>query len=203
MRKFSRLFFLLFLMEFIAVSAQKTAIYTNDLQDFNRAISLYKENQYQSAQIIFDKVKLAIKSTDIQADCAYYSAICAIHLNQSNADVVMENFVRDYPTSPKQNQAFIEVAHYYFDQGKFPQALEYFDKIDESSLSYDDLDRFNFQKGYSYFSANKKKEATPYFNKVLNSKEFGSQAKYYLGFMAYDNDDYKNATKYFDQVSSE
>ncbi len=203
MRKFSRLFFLLFLMMFTVVSAQKTAIYTNDLQDFNRAISLYKENQYQSAQIIFDKVKSAIKSTDIQADCAYYSAICAIHLNQSNADVVMENFVRDYPTSPKQNQAFIEVAHYYFDQGKFPQALEYFDKIDESSLSYDDLDRFNFQKGYSYFSANKKKEATPYFNKVLNSKEFGSQAKYYLGFMAYDNDDYKNATKYFDQVSSE
>ena len=190
-------------MMFTVVSAQKTAIYTNDLQDFNRAISLYKENQYQSAQIIFDKVKSAIKSTDIQADCAYYSAICAIHLNQSNADVVMENFVRDYPTSPKQNQAFIEVAHYYFDHGKFPQALEYFDKIDESSLSYDDLDRFNFQKGYSYFSANKKKEATPYFNKVLNSKEFGSQAKYYLGFMAYDNDDYKNATKYFDQVSSE
>ena len=190
-------------MMFTVVSAQKTAIYTNDLQDFNRAISLYKENQYQSAQIIFDKVISAIKSTDIQADCAYYSAICAIHLNQSNADVVMENFVRDYPSSPKQNQAYIEVAHYYFDQGKFPQALEYFDKIDESSLSYDDLDRFNFQKGYSYFSANKKKEATPYFNKVLNSKEFGSQAKYYLGFMAYDNDDYKNATKYFDQVSSE
>ena len=155
MRKFSRLFFLLFLMMFTVVSAQKTAIYTNDLQDFNRAISLYKENQYQSAQIIFDKVKSAIKSTDIQADCAYYSAICAIHLNQSNADVVMENFVRDYPTSPKQNQAFIEVAHYYFDHGKFPQALEYFDKIDESSLSYDDLDRFNFQKGYSYFMSKK------------------------------------------------
>ncbi|KAB1158020.1 tetratricopeptide repeat protein [Flavobacterium luteum] len=203
MRKFSRLFFLLFLIEFTIVSAQKTAIYTNDLQDFNRAISLYKENQYQSAQIIFDKVKSAIKSTDIQADCSYYSAICAIHLNQSNADEAMENFVRDYPTSPKQNQAYIEVAHYYFDQGKFPQALEWFDKVDESSLSYDNLDRFNFQKGYSYFSANKKKEATPYFNKVLNSKEFGSQAKYYLGFMAYDNDDYKNATKYFDQVSSE
>lgn len=203
MRKFSGLFFLFFLMELTAVSAQKSAIYTNDLQDYNRAVSLYKDNQYQSAQIIFDKVKASNKSVDIQADCAYYSANCAIHLNQSNADEAMENFVRDYPTSPKQNQAFIEVAHYYFDQGKFPQALEWFDKVDESSLSYDDLDRFNFQKGYSYFSANKKKEATPYFNKVLNSKEFGSQAKYYLGFMAYDNDDYKNASKYFDEVSGE
>jgi hypothetical protein len=38
-------------------------------------------------------------------------------LNQANADMLMERFVSDYPTSTKSNQAFIEVAHYYFDQG--------------------------------------------------------------------------------------
>jgi hypothetical protein len=37
-------------------------------------------------------------------------------LNQANADMLMERFVSDYPTSAKVNQAFIEVAH-YFDQG--------------------------------------------------------------------------------------
>jgi TolA-binding protein len=40
-------------------------------------------------------------------------------------------------------------------------------------------------------------------NKVVNSAEYGSQAKYYLGFMAYEGDDYKQATKYFDEVSGE
>ncbi len=40
-------------------------------------------------------------------------------------------------------------------------------------------------------------------NKVVNSPEYGSQAKYYLGFMAYEGDDYKQATKYFDEVSGE
>ena len=38
---------------------------------------------------------------------------------------------------------------------------------------------------------------------VLNSPEYGAQAKYYLGFMAYEGDDYKAATKYFDEVSGE
>ncbi len=37
----------------------------------------------------------------------------------------------------------------------------------------------------------------------MNSAEYGSQAKYYLGFMAYEGDDYKEATKYFDAVSGE
>ncbi|HMK07180.1 MAG TPA: tetratricopeptide repeat protein, partial [Flavobacterium sp.] len=203
MRKISWLFFLFFFVETTSVTAQKSAVYTNDLEDYDRALSLFKNNQYLSAQIIFDKVKSETKSTDVKADCAYYSAICAIHLNQGGAEDLMESFVKDYPTSPKQNQAYIEVAHYYFEQGKFPQALEWFDKVDENTLSYDDLDKFNFQKGYSFFSAGKKKEATPYFNKVLNSKEYGSQAKYYLGFMAYEGDNYKEANKYFDEVSGE
>lgn len=198
-----RFFFLLFFVVSASVSAQQSAIYTHELEDYDRAVSLYRNNQYLSAQLIFDRVKSESKSLEVQADCSYYSANCAIRLNQSGADEAMENFVRDYPTSPKQNQAYIEVAHYYFDQGKYPQALEWFDRVDENALSYDDLDKFNFQKGYSFFSAGKKKEATPYFNKVVNSKEFGSQAKYYLGFMAYEGNDYKEATKYFDEVSGE
>jgi TolA-binding protein len=204
MRNFSRLYLLLFFTGTItSLSAQKTAIYTNNLKDFNRAIELYKDKQYQSAQIIFEQVKDSNNEQEVQSDCAYYIAYCAIHLNQNGADVLMENFVKEYPTSPKTNQAFIEVAHFYFEQGQYPQALEWFDKVDESGLSDDDIDKFNFQKGYSFFSAKNKKEATKYFNKVANSKEYGAQAKYYLGFMAYENNDYKEATKQFDQVSGE
>jgi TolA-binding protein len=203
MRKRTRLASLLFFAGITAISAQKSAIYTHKGKEFDRALELYNDSQYQSAQIIFDQVKAGAESTEVKADCAYYSANCAIRLEQPNADEKMEDFVESYPTSTKQNQAYIEVAHYYFDQGKYPQAMQWFDKVDESSLSADEKNKFAFQRGYSLFSAGKKKEATPYFNQVLNSKEYGSQAKYYLGFMAYETDDYKEATKYFDEVSGE
>ena len=203
MRKLIYLFFILVFAGIFQVSAQKSAIYSDDLEDFKSAINLYKNQQYQSAQIIFDKVKSENNNQEIQSDCAYYSANCAIHLNQSGADAKMENFVENYPTSTKQNQAFSEVAAYYFEQGNYPKALEWFAKVDESSMSYVDLEKFNFQKGYSFFTAKDKKQASLYFNKVVNSKDYGSQAKYYLGFMAYENDDYKEANKQFDQVSGE
>ena len=203
MRNPSRLLLLLYLMIITTVSAQKSEIYTNDLEAYIQAISLYNNQQYLSAQIIFKKVKSENHSQDVLSDCAFYSAVCAIKLNQSNADAIMENFISDYPTSTKRNQAYIEVAQYYFEQGKYPQSLIWFDKVDESSLDSDDIDKFNFQKGYSFFTNKNKIEATTYFNKVLNSLNYGSQAKYYLGFMAYEGDDYKNATNYFDQVSGE
>jgi tetratricopeptide (TPR) repeat protein len=203
MQKFllSTLVFLFF--GITSIFAQQSAIYTNDLADYSKALSLYNNKQYQSAQILFDKIKQENSNPELEADCTYYSANCAIRLNQNNADEKMESFVKNYPTSTKQNLAFTEVATYYFEQGKYPQALEWFDKVDESSLTKDELDKYNFYKGYSFFNSGKKKEATQYFNKVVNSQEYGSQAKYYLGFLAYEGDDYKEANKYFDQVSGE
>lgn len=203
MGKLKGLFLLCFIVGTLSVSAQKSAIYDNDTSEFDRALNLYNNQQYQSAQIIFDKVKSETKNMDIEADCAYYSANCGIRLDQANADTQMENFVENYPTSTKTNQAYIEVAHYYFEQGRYPQALTWFDKVNEGSLTAREMNKFNFQKGYSFFTAKKKKEATQYFNKVVNSEEYGSQAKYYLGFMSYEADDYKEATKYFDEVSGE
>ncbi|WP_130734585.1 tetratricopeptide repeat protein [Flavobacterium sp. J27] len=182
------------------VWAQQSAIYTHDLKEYNRAVALYKDKQYQSAQILFDKIKNTIPNEEIKADCAYYIANCAIRLNQMGADDLIEKFVEDYPTSTKQNQAYIEVAHYYFDQGSYSKSLEWFDKVDESSMSYEDQEKYNFQKGYVYFTVKNTSEASKYFNKVINSKTYGSQAKYYLGYMSYETDDYENANQYFDQV---
>ena len=203
MRKIALNFLLIFFVTIIPIYAQKTEAYTNQLTDFDKAISLYKDKQYLSSQLLFDKIKQQHPTSEIAADCAYYSAFCAIKLNQSDAEFAMEKFVEDYPTSSKQNQAFISVSQYYFEQGNYQKALQFFDKVDENGLSYEEMDKYNFQKGYAYFSSQKKKEATVYFNKVLNSKEYGAQAKYYLGFMAYDKEDFKEATKYFDEVSGE
>jgi TolA-binding protein len=203
MRKFSWLFFIVIVVNTMSVSAQKSAIYTSDLKDYNKAVALFNDSQYASAQLIFGKIKSETNDSELKSDCAYYDASCAIRLNYANADEKMENFVTNYPTSAKSNLAYIEVAHYYFDQGSYPQALQWFQKVNENQLSASDRDKFNFQKGYAFFSSKNKKEATKYLNKVVNSKEYGSHAKYYLGFIAYEGDDYKEATKYFDEVSGE
>ena len=70
--------------------AQQSSVYTHDLTEFNRAIELYKDKQYQSAQILFDKVKSNSHNQEVEADCAYYIANCAIRLNQMGADVLVE-----------------------------------------------------------------------------------------------------------------
>ena len=82
MRNGLMLFFMLCMAGILEVSGQQSAIYTNNWSEFDNAVLLFKDQQYQSAQILFDKVKQNNPSQDIQADCAYYIGICAIHLLQ-------------------------------------------------------------------------------------------------------------------------
>ena len=184
-------------------TAQESKIYTHEQKAFQDALALYNNEQYQAAQTIFDKVKVTTKDEETAANSAYYAANAAVRLNQIGADRLMEDFVEKYPTSTKRNSAFADVAEYYFQTGKYPYALKWYDKVDQKSLSRGEMDKFNFNYGYSLFSSRKTKEAEKYLEKVTTSPVYGSQAKYYLGYISYQEDDYEAANQRFDQITDQ
>lgn len=192
-----------FLFLFGNTTAQQTAAFTDGLLDYNKAIELYNNDQFLAAQSMFTRIKSASNDTGVQGDCAYYIANCAVRLNQQNADKLMESFVENYPTSIKRNDAFINVANYYFENGKYSYARKWYDKVDESSLSRGEREKYSFNNGYAYFKNKRYNEAKKYFNRVSDSEKYGSQAKYYLGFIAYQADDYSTATEIFDNIKDE
>ncbi len=185
------------------VTAQQSAIYTSDLVDYQKALSLYNNNQYLAAQSLFGEVEKTTNEDVVKSDCAYHIANCAVRLNQQNADQLVEDFVKDYPTSTKRNTAYVDVADYYFENSKYAYARKWYDKVDEDALARSEREKFNFNNGYSAFATKQYTDAKKYLSRVENSKEYGSQSKYYIGFMAYEGDDYDTATEYFDQVSDQ
>ena len=186
---------------FICVGfAQKSAIYTNQVVNFQSALVLYNAQQYQSAQLIFKSVESNASDVFLKSNAAYYNANCAVRLNQPNAELLMESFVDDYPSSTKRNLAYFEVANYYFQNAKYSYARKWYDKVDFESISKSNIEPFYFKYGYSLYATKNYKAAKSYLSKIETSKTYGSQAKYYIGFMAYEGDDYDQATEYFNQV---
>ncbi|WP_298501774.1 tetratricopeptide repeat protein [uncultured Maribacter sp.] len=184
-------------------TGQETKIYTHEEKEYQNALALYNNEQYQAAQTIFEKVKAKTEDEETAANSAYYSANAAVRLNQLGADRLMEDFVENYPTSTKKNSAFADVAEYYFETGKYPYALKWYNKVDQGALSRKEMDKFNFNYGYSLFSSKKTKDAEKYLSKVTSSPVYGSQAKYYLGYISYQQDDYEAANERFDQITDQ
>lgn len=196
------LYLSLFGVLFTALSfAQETKIYTHQNKSYLDALELYNNEQYQAAQALFMKVKETSNDYETKANSTYYVANAAIRLNQRGADDLMEDFVERYPTSTKRNSAFMDVADYYFETGKYPYALKWYKKVEQDKMSRKDQERFNFNTGYSYYAANRPKEAEKYLAKVANSNKYGSQAKYYLGYISYEQDDYDSANERFDEIN--
>ena len=199
-----------FLILFIAVllsapvlTAQQSAAYTNDLLKYNKALALYNSKQYLAAQTLFDEVKSETNDPTVKGDCAYYIANAAVRLNQLGADQSMQDFVEEYPTSTKRNSAFLDVADYYFENGKYAYSKKWYERVETGNLGHKAMERYNFNMGYAHLKTNSPEEAKRYFNRVRDSKEYGSQAKYYEGFIAYESDDYAEATELFDEVEAQ
>ena len=203
-RMFKNLFSVAIFILFFQLSfSQQTAAFTNDLVDYNKALELYSNNQFLAAQALFSRIKEDSEDNTVKGDCAYYIANCAVRLNQQNADQLMESFVTEYPTSIKKNEAYISVANYYFENGKYSHARKWYDKVDDTGLSRGERDKFYFNNGYSFFRNKRYNEAKKYFNRISTSATYGSQAKYYMGFIAYEDDNYEEANELFDAVKDE
>ncbi|PHR69587.1 MAG: hypothetical protein COA67_09235 [Lutibacter sp.] len=181
--------------------AQKTAIYTHEFKEYNHAIELYKDKSYLASQQLFNQIRETFDdTTEKRANCEYYIANCAIRLNQRGADDMMLDFVKRYPTSTKRNNAFIETADYYFKARKYSYALKWYGKANVNSLSIKQQDTYNFKYGYALFATKNYTKSKEYFKKLLDSQEYGSQAKYYYGYIAYSDEDYDTANEYLGQV---
>ncbi|UCE68683.1 MAG: tetratricopeptide repeat protein [Flavobacteriaceae bacterium] len=191
------------LLAVVAGRAQESRVFSHDQKNYQQALSLFHNKQYQAAQTLFERVMATTSDPETKANSAYYIANAAVRLNQLGADRLMEGFVDQYPTSPRRNSAFADVADYYFENGRYPYALKWYGKVDRGSLDRKERERFDFRMGYALFNSDKPEAAEPYLQRVSNSPEYGSQAKYYLGYIAYQQDDYEAANERFDQIADQ
>lgn len=195
------LYITLLICSFSGIWAQVSNVDFDNDEKFQKALSLYIGKHYEASQKIFSEIKTDKLNFSKKSYIDYYDAQCAIRLKQKGADKKMLHFVEAHPSHPKRNNAFFDVGNYFFSVGNYARARKWYDKVDEIRLTKLEGELFNFNKAYSYYKAERYKDANKYFNLAKDSKQYGEQAKYYLGYIAYQNDDYETADKFFEEVS--
>ena len=193
---------LIFCLSF-SLYAQKTEAYNRPNKDYLMALSLFELGSYASAQSLFDNLQLQSKNPHIVSDAAYYFTVCAIRLNQQQAEQYCERFLERYPTSPRKNTIYLDAGDYYFANAKYAYARKWYQSVSINQVPATKKDRFYFNYGYVNYATKNFKQAKENLSKVEYSDQYGAQAKYYIGFMAYEGDDYDEATKYLDQISDQ
>jgi tetratricopeptide (TPR) repeat protein len=125
----------------------------------------------------------------------------ALRLNYSAAEKMLMQFKSEYPNAKESATIDYDVANYYFNNEKYRYALKWFSRVTESQIPKLEVPVYNFNKGYTLFSAKRYEQAKPYLEKVKNAKDYESDAHYYLGHIAYQLDDYDTAVSEFNDIT--
>lgn len=195
------LMFVLFITPF-AIFSQQTVVDASAVTDFNNALKLYNNKAYAAAQKIFEKAQLNAQPTSgLKADASYYDAMCAVKLNQTNADEKVLTFVEENPTSNKKNKAFFNVANYYFANKKAAHALKWYQKVNTDLISEENRKELNFKMGYGLLVAKRLELAKDKFLPLINDAKYGNDSRYYYGFIAYKLEDYGIAASTLKEIA--
>ncbi|MDY0780185.1 tetratricopeptide repeat protein [Tenacibaculum sp. IB213877] len=184
--------------------AQQTEIQSNFDAKFHHAITLYNNKAYAGAQKLFAEVsKSSGKHNNLKTDADYYEAMCAIKLNQTNADDKVMTFVKNNPYSSKKEMAFMNVGNYYFSNRKASHALKWYQKADPNLLSIEDRNELNYKMGYALLVSNYLTSAKEKFATLLGDPRYGNDARYYYGYISYKQENFGEAEDNLAQLADD
>lgn len=196
-----RLVFFLSLLTMLPVllNAQKTVYYQSINQEIQKAKELYLAHNYISAINQFSRIAdQSDKNSDIRAEAMFYKAMCALKLDNGNAEEEIAEFMKQFPESSFLNRALFEQAVYQFDKKKYPAVLKTLEDIDKSVLSVDDLTHFYYMRGYSNFEKEKFDAALTDFAEIKDGNSlYAAPSQYYFGHIHYLQGNYESALKEF------
>jgi TolA-binding protein len=190
----SPILFLLLTLYTSVIWGQQSDIDVNIFNDYNHAVKLFNNKAYAAAQKNFVDVSKKLKdNTNLRAEADYYDAMCAIKLNQTDADKKVLGFVEKYPNSTKKDKAFFLVGNYYFANKRASYALKWFTKVNREALSEENKKELDFKMGYALLTTQNLKRARGHFLKLINDPKYGNDSRYYYGYIAYKQEDYEEA----------
>jgi TolA-binding protein len=183
-------------------------------QVYNTAADLLDKGKYASAAEQFRLVeetrlkaapqsKFETELSLLKENAQYYEALCALELGNDDAESMFLRFIKEHPENPLTKLAFFQVGRSYFKQGKYEEALAWFNKVEAGELTGSQNTEYKFRKGYAYFMLNDYKNAKPLFGEVKNKRSpFTDDAVYYFAYISYLNKDYSIALLNFELLNN-
>jgi TolA-binding protein len=189
--------------------AQETEVYTERNVHIKKGMEHMELKNYQSAQTEFElaaneaKLKLANHQVVLSDIAEYYYAYCAYKMDMPNTELLYLNYIKNHHETPYRRKAYFDLGNYYFEHKKTTDAMKWYEKVDRSDLSNEDLLQYKFNMAYTYFKKKKFKEAKPLFAAIKNAKnQYQEPATYYYGFISFYDKKYNDAQKSFEKLKN-
>ncbi|TAH27506.1 MAG: outer membrane protein assembly factor BamD [Cytophagales bacterium] len=197
MRIYNLYWLILFLMPGLLINqavGQITLQRHSENVTFQTATELMEKQKYSAARAMFENYLQNFPNGNKAVEAKYNIANSSLQLFNPDAEQLFEQFITQHPNHSKSNLAYFDLANFYFKNQNLDKSILYFEKVNISLLSKDQVIETRFKQGYAYFSKKDFEKALPLFNEIKNEQSnYKSSANYYTSYISYKKGDYETA----------
>lgn len=197
------LVFLILTAVYAPILAQTSEKYNSKYAGFYRGEELFEKEQYGAARKEFRDFinNHQHKNDPFYIKALYYEGISALELYNNDAIPLLEDFNKNYPESIYKNKIYFHLGRFYYQKKDYPESLVWFNKLKKFDVDKDELDEYNFKRGYAFFQTENFQEARNAFFDVKDSEsQYGAPSLYFYSHIAYQEKSYQVALEGFQKL---
>jgi len=166
-------------------------------ENYRDAVGLFDRGMFRKALVDFTKIYMA--TDDIYAEG--YAILCEINLCTPGYEAMMDRYLEKCSYSLLVPRMHYQHGLNLFDNGEYVKAAEQFDMLAARQLQKKQLPAFKFKRAYCYFETGNYTEAKILFEQVTRLKRtsYTDASKYALGYINYEEKNFKEAIHWFEQ----
>jgi TolA-binding protein len=155
---------------------------------------LFQKEMFSATRFEFENLKGVAMEENQNILVDFHHAVSALKIENPGASDLIYYFIRNYPNSPKVNEAAFILGNHFFDKRNYREAIPAFQKVNTGKISPKQKSEVLFKTGYAFFQLNDYKNALGYFNQVKPLREeYSPDAYYYAGYIAKENGQFDQA----------
>ncbi|MEW5847037.1 MAG: tetratricopeptide repeat protein [Bacteroidota bacterium] len=206
MKRFKFLIYLFVCYFHLSLPAQESSKFSSLNSIYGKGLDLYQKEMYADAQKTFEQYIAALPKGYFQqrVSAEFYRAMCAIALNNDDAEHLIGQFIQSYPESQLIDQAYFAMGKMQYQQKKYSPAVYWLSKIDKNGLEKESRYEWQFMLGYCYFMINDYESANRWLYQIKDiDNKFAAPATYYYSHIAYLQKKYATALKGFEKIQND
>ncbi len=175
--------------------AQETYSQKKSERLYKTGLELVERKEFGAARSTFEEFLAQNNINDNRTiEAEYYQAFCALNLYHQDGEKLVDNFIQAHPENPRAASVFYDLANFFYAEKNYGKVIDYFSKVNFSTLSNGQVNTGRFKWGYSLFNLKKLNESLDQFNFIKNmGGQYGPASSYYAGFIESSQGNYENA----------
>lgn len=184
---------LLFIANFLCIQAQ--SLHTTDaISDIDKGRMMYINGNYTGCLDLMQSLLRRKEAAPYYEEAAFYAAMSQARRSSDRTETVLSNYLQEYPFTIHRHEILPALGDYYFNNALYKKAIECYTKLDTDNINSSERNDVCYRTAFSYMKTGETEKAMPLLKALVqNSAKYRDEARYYEGYIHYQNKEYNDA----------